>query len=1408
MAGSTRHPIIPLTTTIRWFFKIKETTAAGPWSISYYDAQGRVVKSESLGYSDSQNVRVARTLTGYDRYGRKTATTLPFYETNGYAVTPSWIQLSYDLAGRPVTEEKTGPDGLPSTTTYTYQGETTTLSYADYSKTTVNGIHGKPKSITENGLTIDYSYDPLGNLLTTSTGGLVTTLEYDERGNKIKQDDPSMGLWEYDYNAFGELIWQKDAKAQETTFEYDELGRQKTRTDVDGVTTWSYYTSGDGIGQLQQETGTHATKSWAYNADGLVASEILTVNGKTFATGFEYDAYSRLITKNEDNGQTLHYDYDNTGAIRSVSVPKEDFNDFNFDVLKTEYDVILTQIVDIEAQIVGLELQAQNHYKQAVAYAAQVSYFSGLLEEVEVQMGLIEEASQAHLEMADRYMEEARIYREQADALYAQFGDKEFRYKGEKNGQYEFEYKKCTKKKSSLLGKKCKRYEYYTIKIDSGELNLVDVNAGQNDRSIKHSQGYEVSTSWITPKSEEVRTITYRAAKPWQIYSDTADAWQALADIELEAANAAGATIESTTTHVYMPVEVFRDVWVPIAGEITFFVFVEDAKFIENQWVEMQLGDARVYYNERIDHYQLLAEQALDDYQELIDGDGEIIGIAELRDDLSELIQSQVLFEENLLALGLDPDDLDSAAQDQADATAANNRLNVWMATMRTANGALERELFGNGLRTVRDINDDNGLVDRITTSAFSGTVLRDVEYDYNSRGQIISKHDVTTERYQTTETFGYNGQNQLTSWNYDQTVNIESETTVESLARTYSYDNRGNMTFKTGAGTMGYNSANNRLDTRTLDGTTYNYHYDANGNMTSGDNRSYTWNAFNKVEQVIANGQTVDFEYDASRSRVLKDTADETIYYVNKGYEMIVRKDSAGLPTETIHRHQVWNGHDVVATYEKRDTGQTDAVELALESDQIAYYHRDIIGSGEVVTGSDMEVLSRRFYTPYGELIEDLLPTPAVDEDVEINELEVQFEDDVDYMQLIEDEVNPLTDFTIMSENLRGNVGFAGDLRGYTSHEEVAEVGLVNMNARLYDPVIGRFVSADTMVPSLTRPLAYNRYAYVEGNPVSSRDPTGHFVWFALAFYVAAHDTDNQGLQIASTIMLAVAMGNGLSEAWGGGFWGSFGSAATTHSTMTLLRNGTLTKEDIRNSGWAGLAAGVANYVGHGTTQLENMNWADKAALHGVTQGGISLLRGDGFAQGAVSGYVGHAAGHAVRNQGNIVVRTFIASGAAYISAEAAGGNGSRAAVQAALVHLYNAEIHLENGGKERNEAIKEGNDYLRKSNPGSEDTIVIGEDMSRVIEYAENIGADWYGGLGRKGTQAEYLVDNIGFIVEKMDQGYTIIDIGPSPDYKHYPQITSIYYYEEIQHIANRNGELIPYKHYKVDLNKWGQD
>ena len=64
---------------------------------------------------------------------------------------------------------------------------------------------------------------------------------------------------------------------------------------------------------------------------------------------------------------------------------------------------------------------------------------------------------------------------------------------------------------------------------------------------------------------------------------------------------------------------------------------------------------------------------------------------------------------------------------------------------------------------------------------------------------------------------------------------------------------------------------------------------------------------------------------------------------------------------------------------------------------------------------------------------------------------------------------------------------------RGYTGHLENMEIGLVYMNARYYVPAIGRFASADTIVPNPAEPQSFNRYAYTLNNPLRYTDPTGH---------------------------------------------------------------------------------------------------------------------------------------------------------------------------------------------------------------------------------------------------------------------------------------------------------------------------
>jgi len=64
---------------------------------------------------------------------------------------------------------------------------------------------------------------------------------------------------------------------------------------------------------------------------------------------------------------------------------------------------------------------------------------------------------------------------------------------------------------------------------------------------------------------------------------------------------------------------------------------------------------------------------------------------------------------------------------------------------------------------------------------------------------------------------------------------------------------------------------------------------------------------------------------------------------------------------------------------------------------------------------------------------------------------------------------------------------------RGFTAQEEIPSFCLVDLNARLYDPTLGRFLSADTIVPDPTDGQSYNRYTYVRNRPLSVTDPTGN---------------------------------------------------------------------------------------------------------------------------------------------------------------------------------------------------------------------------------------------------------------------------------------------------------------------------
>jgi RHS repeat-associated protein len=69
------------------------------------------------------------------------------------------------------------------------------------------------------------------------------------------------------------------------------------------------------------------------------------------------------------------------------------------------------------------------------------------------------------------------------------------------------------------------------------------------------------------------------------------------------------------------------------------------------------------------------------------------------------------------------------------------------------------------------------------------------------------------------------------------------------------------------------------------------------------------------------------------------------------------------------------------------------------------------------------------------------------------------------------------------------------GQHEGFAGHENLDDVGLVDMEGRVYDPEVGRFLSPDPNVQYPDSSQGYDRYTYVNDNPLSLSDPSGYFM-------------------------------------------------------------------------------------------------------------------------------------------------------------------------------------------------------------------------------------------------------------------------------------------------------------------------
>ncbi len=235
------------------------------------------------------------------------------------------------------------------------------------------------------------------------------------------------------------------------------------------------------------------------------------------------------------------------------------------------------------------------------------------------------------------------------------------------------------------------------------------------------------------------------------------------------------------------------------------------------------------------------------------------------------------------------------------------------------------------------------------------------------------------------------------------------------------------------------------------------------------------------------------------------------------------------------------------------------------------------------------------------------------------------------------------------------------GLYRGYTGHEMLNEYDIINMNGRLYDPVIGRFFSPDNYVQIPFNSQNFNRYSYCLNNPLKYTDPSGE--WFGIDDAVIAFAVFN----LASSMMQASFNGQSV---WKAG-------AISLLSSVAIYG--------------IGAAFGSAGSFGHELL---------RAGAHGLSSGVTTALEGgnfiSGFASGALSSDIGSYAEGVKMNTGLMIASTTAMGG---VAAWATGGDFLQGAMQGMNIGVLNHAMHggddnktyrvLPNGTIELNEVV-----------------------------------------------------------------------------------------------------------------------
>ena len=512
-----------------------------------------------------------------------------------------------------------------------------------------------------------------------------------------------------------------------------------------------------------------------------------------------------------------------------------------------------------------------------------------------------------------------------------------------------------------------------------------------------------------------------------------------------------------------------------------------------------------------------------------------------------------------------------------------NDNKVYWQAKAVNALGQVTDEQTGNGVETVSTRSPSTGwlLGSTTTAQADNNNLIQGLAFKYDEAGNLGKRtRSEPRDMADSSETFAYDALDRLTS------SQVKSE--GYDVTEGYPYDNFGNLTQK-GGKSYSYSGCATGGGLHTVcsvgDGTPYSY--DANGNMTAGNGRLVTYNGANKVTQISRASATqqgateaVDFVYGGDGNRVVQrvstttGTGDDatttesarTVYVGlgGTGKSLFERTESNG-NIEYVHFIYAGGAHGGNA-FALRVNTVTGSGSGSRSTVAMKYNHFDHLGSvtamsdetGQVVGlawgGSAATVLA---YDAWGARRSP--DGKAAD---------------------------PAT-LTLQTGH-----------REYTGHETIPSMGLVNMNGRVYDPELGRFLSADSNVQAVTDLQSYNRYSYVLNNPLRYTDPTG-YAWYS---FLESSTFWWNALEVVG-LAVACAGTEGTACGWVAAGWMTFQSSAL------MIASGASWEQVVAVDAiglLAGQAGGaIGNDLGRSAGKVVGEGWG--AVIGGAVAGGVS---------------------------------------------------------------------------------------------------------------------------------------------------------------------------------------------------------